>query len=418
MASENNQSTDLAALELIDRILISLDKMETPFSIFIDLSKAFDTLNHSILLHKLHYYGFTGSAHDLIESYLSNRTQYVDINGTVSDSLMINTGVPQGSILGPLLFLIYMNDIANSSLLFNFLLYADDTTLSNSLEIVISEHASYASILTKINRELTSVSTWLKANKLSINVDKSKYMIFHAPQKKVPILQIQIDGKDVERVFEFNFLGLTINENLNWKSHTNKIASKISKNIGILNKLKHFLPIDTKRLVYNSLILSHLNFGILAWGFDCGRIEKLQKKAVRIITLNKYNAHTDPLFKQLKLLKVKDILFLQEMKFYYKYLHNDLPEYLLKIPFVLNRNIHSHDTRARNELYATKPIHEYAKKCLRHDIPKVINKAPSMYKDKFTTHSIEGFSWYIKLKTIEAYTVTCTIQNCYICSRN
>ena len=393
-----------------------MDKMETPFSIFIDLSKAFDTLNHSILLDKLHFYGFIGSAHDLIKSYLDDRKQYVDFNGTVSDSLTINTGVPQGSILGPLLFLIYMNDIANSSTLLNFLLYADDTTLSNSLEIVISEQASYTSILTKINIELTLVSTWLKANRLSINVDKSKYMIFHTPKKRVPTLQIQIDGKDVERVFEFDFLGLTINENLNWKSHINKIANKISKNLGILNKLKHYLPIETKRLIYNSLILSHLNFGILAWGFDCARIEKLQKKAVRIITVSKYNAHTEPIFKELNLLKVKDILFVQEMKFYYKYLHNDLPEYLLRIPFVYNKNIHSHYTRTRNKLSVTKPSHEYAKKCLRHDIPRVINNAPSMYIDKIATHSIEGFSWYIKLKLIDSYNETCSIQNCYICS--
>ncbi len=132
-----------------------MDKMETPFSIFIDLSKAFDTLNHSILLHKLQYYGFCGSAHDLMKSYLSNRKQYVDMDGTTSDCLSISIGVPQGSILGPLLFLIYMNDIANSSSVFNFLLYADDTTLSNSLEIIISEQAPYASILSRINSELT-----------------------------------------------------------------------------------------------------------------------------------------------------------------------------------------------------------------------------------------------------------------------
>ena len=106
------------------------------------------------------------------------------------------------------------------------------------------------------------------------------------------------------------------------------------------------------------------------------------------------------------------------MKFYYKYLHDDLPDYLLKIPFVLNRSVHSHNTRDRDELYLTKPHHEYARKCLRYDIPRVINKAPSMYKDKVSSHSIQGFSWYIKLKIVESYSETCLIQNCYICARH
>ncbi len=119
-----------------------------------------------------------------------------------------------------------------------------------------------------------------------------------------------IDNIKIDRVHEFNFLGLTMNGNLNWKSHINKLSDKVSKCIGILNKLKHFLPLTTKVLLYSSLILSHLNFAILVWGYECEGIIKLQTIAIRIRSLRKYNAHTEPIVKTLKLLKVKDILTL------------------------------------------------------------------------------------------------------------
>ncbi len=144
-------------------------------------------------------------------------------------------------------------------------------------------------------------------------------MIFHNPQKKVNHLNIKIENTYIERVKEFDFLDLIINENLNWKAHINKVANKISKRIGILNRLKHFLTISAKLHIYNGLILSDLNFGILAWGHHCERIVKLQMKMIQINSLSKYNAHTEPIFKSLKLLKVKDILKLHELKFYYKY---------------------------------------------------------------------------------------------------
>ncbi len=140
-------------------------------------------------------------------------------------------------------------------------------------------------------------------------------MIFHKANNNVESLELMIDNIKIDSVHEFNCLGLTMNENLNWKSHINKISNKVSKCIGILNKLKHFLPLKTKVLLQSSLILSHLNSAILVWGYECERIIKLQKKAIRTISLSKYNAHTEPIFKTLKLLKVKDILTLQELKF-------------------------------------------------------------------------------------------------------
>ncbi len=194
-----------------------------------------------------------------------------------------------------------------------------------------------------------------------------------------------------------------------------KISNKISRNIGILNRLKHYLPIETKTLIYNSIILSHINFGLLIWGYSCERIVKLQKKCVRIITLSKYNAHTDPLFKQLRLLKASDIFTVQILKFYYKFRHQQLPNYLLQFPFTYNRDTHQHNTRNRNELRTGRPAHEYAKKTIRYNLPIVVNSTTREILDKIDTHSLNGFAGYTKRFILNSYNDTCNIQNCYVC---
>ncbi len=242
-------SSEYAALELTDRVITEMDNDKIPFSIFLDHSKAFDTLDHTILLDKLKYYGMDETAHRLFGSYLKDRKQYVDIDGTSSKIKSIITGFPQASILGPLLFIIYINDISFASNLFKFIIYADDTTLETTIEIAINKSQN-ASAENKINIELDLINDWLKCNKLSLNIGKSKYMIFHNQQKKVDHLNIKIENTYIERVQEFDFLGLIINENLNWKAHINKIANKISKCRGILNRLKHFLPISAKLHIY------------------------------------------------------------------------------------------------------------------------------------------------------------------------
>ena len=159
---------------------------------------------------------------------------------------------------------------------------------------------------------------------------------------------MNLECEQIQGICEFNFLGTTIQDTLNWAPHTDRIANKISRTLGVMNKLKHFLPTYTLRTMYNSLILPHLNFSILSWGLHSGRLPKLQKRAVRIITVNKYNAHTEPILNYLGLLKVNDIFTLQCLKFYFKCTHERVPTTFASF-FTRNTARHDHDTRQRHQ---------------------------------------------------------------------
>ena len=158
---------------------------------------------------------------------------------------------------------------------------------------------------------------------------KKMFMVFNMPRKKVVIPRLKLADTEIESVDQFNFLGITLDKHLDWNAHTNTLFGKISRNTGMLNKIKLFLPSRILKTIYSSLILYQLNYGILVWGQNYKRIFKLQKRVMRIITCSKYNAHHEPLFKELKLLKLEDIRKLQELKCYYKLVHRQLPSYLI-----------------------------------------------------------------------------------------
>ena len=175
---QSRYSTNDAIVQLVDKIFYSFEKEQFTLGVFIDLSKAFDTVDHSILLKKLKLYGITDKNLAWFESYLSNRKQYIQIGeNSKTDLKYVTCGVPQGSILGPLLFLVYVNDLPNASRLLDPIMFADDTNL-------FFNHKNIKHLFTVVNNKLVNIKDWFTANKLSLNLEKTKYSFFHKPSKK------------------------------------------------------------------------------------------------------------------------------------------------------------------------------------------------------------------------------------------
>ena len=274
------RSTHMAINDLYCNITNSLDNKLHCLGIFLDLSKAFDTLNHDILLHKLNLYGIRGLANTWIRNYLSDRKQYVVYDHKMSDEGKIVCGVPQGSILGPLLFLIYINDLPLSSSNSHFIIFADDTN-------ILFSHRDPDQLEKNINHELMNISNWFKLNKLSLNIDKTNFMIFKNKHSNKPDLnfKIEIDDKNIEKVDVTKFLGILIDENLSWKSHTSHISKIVSKYNGIIRKIRPYLNQDSLHTLYNTLVLPYLSYCTLVWGdknnTNLESLFILQKKVIR-----------------------------------------------------------------------------------------------------------------------------------------
>ena len=349
-----------------------------------------------------------------MSNYLKNRKQYVVFNNKQSDYSEVYTGVPQGSILGPLFFSICINDLITASDKLKFLMYADDTTIYFNLEDFDSQNTE-----ADINAELEKVNTWLKLNKLSLNAQKTKLMLFHRKQKHVNDVNIKIDNTMIEHVQTFNFLGIMLNETLSWKSHIDMVSNKISKVIGILYRLKHVFPEYVLFTLYNSLIVSYINYGPLLWGVDCHKLQSLQKKAIRFMTNSSYIAHTAPLLIRHGLLHVHDMFKLKLLKFYYKLSYDLLPPYFITYSEILTQ-IHSRELR-HHYIHAPLAKRVYSECSPLLQLIKVLNTLKHDENDtilrKITekSHSYNGFAFNVTRCFLNTYDPICRIDNCYVC---
>ena len=301
-----NNSTIYALMEITERIKESIDTGKFGCGIFIDLKKAFDTVNHKILITKLEHYGVRGIPLKWFESYLTDRKQYVFYNGVSSDVKKISCGVPQGSVLGPLLFLLYINDLPNISKKLGFYLFADDTN-------IYYEAKNLPVLENVVNEELRQLSLWLNVNRLALNISKTNFVIFHTSKKKLPFnVTLKLNRKAILQKGHIKYLGITVDEHLNWKEHILNVSKKISRNAGILCKLRNYVNLKLLKTIYYSLIYSYIVYGIQVWGSAglslLDKILIVQNRAVRIMTNNYHYAcggpleSSTPLFKELKIL--------------------------------------------------------------------------------------------------------------------
>ena len=351
-----DRSTEDAIIKFVNDVVNNINNNYYTLALFIDFSKAFDCINHQILISKLTHHGIRGLPLQLLESYLMNRSQYVTINNINSKTSLITSGVPQGSVLGPLLFNIFISDILNITNICKFIIFADDCTLyTRSLDIT--------DLANKLNISLAHIEDWSNLNKMSINYNKTKYMQFNC--KKITTLvnlPININDHTIEKVDCFRLLGVYLDNKLNFKHHIDQILTKININLSIIRRIKPFLNLKTCKILYYSLFYSHFYYCNIIWGgankTDIDQIYNAQKKIVKILFFkNPYKQITNlNLFNENQILSIFEINKFKSCLLIHKILYLPNSFHALHIIlFSFNIFNHSHHIRSLDN-YLIKPI--------------------------------------------------------------
>lgn len=394
----SKSSTLSATIDLLTTIKTSNDKRMISLGILIDLKKAFDTVSHKLLLNKLENMGLSGSALGIYQSYLSNRKQVVRVGRTISDTHDVICGIPQGSILGPLLFLVYVNDIHQAGLQGHITLYADDTSLfyfGNKMN----------ELAEKAQRDLNILHGWFQTNLLTINITKTKYIIFKNKNKQIDsyeplnINTIKIDDTEQEK-----YLGIIFDNKLTWQPHINFVKSKISRLTGALRRISYFLPNTTRFLIYNSLVKSHLDYLIELWGnaadVHINKLQRTQNKVLKVLFQYEYKTPTIQLYRETKQLNIKQLYIYNTCVLIYKIIHKMIHSQLI---FTKNRDHVKYNmlTRNANKLHTIHPRTNLGKTTILYEGVKLYNNLPNniidieiiaIFKKELKKHIIENYS--------------------------
>ena len=369
-------SCENAVQELLSAITKGFDHKEYTAALFLNLSKAFDTLNHNILFQKLGLYGIRGLCLDWLKHYLLNRRLSVKCVVGEPSELSLSTeyplefGIPQGSCLGPLLFLVYCNDLPRNLSFCNSILFVDDTTLYKS-------HKNLRYLKWCIQEELNQLLDWYRANKLTLNINKSVCVLFNEKGKDVNF-EIEIDNIQMKTMKCYKFLGIWLDNRLKWDHHVSKLVLKIKRNMHLLKSGRNMLNVHTKLIIYYAHIQSHITYGLSSWGnMICNtvinKLQNLQNKCKKLIFVNQHKSD--------KVLQICDLIKLENCKFGYKLINGMLPEKIIQCTAcdAMGKSlVKSHCYNTRNKTTPNLPL------CNSNSVPckehKLFNELPYSVK--------------------------------------